>query len=248
VVLVRGLFGAWIPRHFRAPLQQLHAQGWEATIARTDPAGLIADNARLLAAQFEAIVAAGKRPIVLAHSKGGLEALLALCERPRLACAVAAMVGVQVPRAGAPYLESVFCGAHHASRTRGDIWRERRDAALLTLVGARGACAELNTASVAAVVARIDADALPFPLLTVASHARRPTATLELKHARLARIRPGARHDGVFYLEDQLWPQSRQLLLADLDHAQPSVGGLGFDHGHFWCDLLRQAAFAEVAP
>lgn len=244
---MRGLFGAWIPRHFRAPLQQLRAQGWDATIARTDPAGRIADNARLLAAQFEAIVAGGRRPIVLAHSKGGLEALLALCGRPRLAQDVAGLVAVQMPRAGAPYLESVFGGAHHASRTRGDTWRERRDGALLTLAGARAACAELNAAGIAPLAARIDATPLPFPWLTVASHAQRATATLEMKHARLARIRPGALHDGVFYLDDQRWPRSRQLLVSGLDHAQPSVGGLGFDHGRFWCDLLQQVVSMEDA-
>jgi hypothetical protein len=247
VVLVRGLFGAWIPRHFRAPLQQLRERGWDATIARTDPAGTIEDNAKLLVPQFEAIAAAGKHPIVLAHSKGGLEALLALCERPALARSVAGFVGVQMPRAGAPYLESVFCGAHRASRTRGDVWREGRDHTLLRLLGARAACAELNGECVAPLAERIDAAALPFPWLTVASHASRATPTLEMRHARLARIRPGALHDGVFYLDQQHWPRSRQLVLSGLDHAQPSVGGLGFDHGRFWCDLLDEVAFGESA-
>jgi hypothetical protein len=242
VLLVRGLFGAWIPRHFLRPLQCIAAAGWPVRIAATRPAGTMACNARRLEEQLGALVAAGRRPIVLAHSKGGLEALLALQARPDLARATAGFVGVQMPRAGAPYLESAFRGMHRASRTRADAWRERRDAWVLSLLGGRAACAELDTATVAALAARFDAARWPFPWLTVASEAQHARGTLEMKHARLARIRPGAAHDGVFYTGDQVWSQGRSLVLAGLDHAQPSVGGGGFDHGAFWLELLERVA------
>jgi hypothetical protein len=238
VLLVRGLFGAWIPGHFRAPLRHLRALGWEAQIARTHPAGTLERNGRELQRQVQQLVAQGRRPVFLAHSKGGLEVMLALLAQPELAAATGGFVGVQMPRAGAAWLESVFAGAHHDSRGSCDRWREARDGAVLSVLGARAACAELNGRHVGAIAQRIDAQRLPFPWLTLASHAARATRTLELQHARLDRIAPGAPHDGVFYTADQLWPGRRNLLLADIDHAQPSVGGLGFAHDRFWAALL----------
>ena len=238
VVLVRGLFGAWIPRHFRAPLERLRAQGWNSAIARTDPAGTIDANIRALAPQIAQIVAAGRRPLFLAHSKGGLEVLLALASDPALAAATAGIVTVQMPRAGSPYLESVFRAAHRASRRPGDTLRESAEGALLTLAGARAACRELDGATLRAIAATLDGDAWPFPWLGVATDTSHPTRSLELKHARLARIAPGVPHDGVFYTADQLWPGARMLLLSGIDHAQPSVGGHSFAHDRFWCALL----------
>jgi hypothetical protein len=234
VVLVRGLFGAWIPRHFAAPLQTLRALGWNTRIADTRPSGTVAHNRRLLQAQTASLVAEGRRPLFLAHSKGGLEVLLMLASQPALRAACAGLVGVQVPRAGAPSLESLFQGAHAASRWGSDFWREPLERALLTQAGARAACAELNGADVAAWVGIIDAERFDFPWISVATHAHRATRSLELRHARLDRIAPGQAHDGVFYTADQVWRQATMLHLPDIDHAQPSVGGRGFAHGHFW--------------
>jgi hypothetical protein len=244
VLLVRGLFGAWIPGHFHAPLARLQGLGWDARIARTDPAGTIAANAALLAPQLEAVVAAGRRPLLLAHSKGGLEVLLALATNERLARATAGVVTVQMPRAGAPYLESVFLDAHRASRSAAGAWREASERVLLTLAGARGACAELNGDQVAALAARLDAQAFAFPWIGIATHCTAATRSLELKHERLSRIRPGQPHDGVFFLDDQQWPRAAMLTLDGIDHAQPSVGGAGFAHDRFWSSLLALVATA----
>lgn len=242
VLLVRGLFGAWIPKHFAAPLARLTALGWDARIAHTDPAGTIAANAATLAPQIDGIVAAGKRPLFLAHSKGGLELLLALAADQRLAAATAGVVTVQMPRAGAAYLESVFLQAHRDSRSTAGSVREASERALLTLAGARRACSELNGANVAALASRLDSQAWPFPWIGVATHCDSATRSLELKHERLSLIRPGEPHDGVFYLADQLWPRAAMLVLPGIDHAQPSVGGAGFAHDRFWSSLLALVA------
>lgn len=246
VLLVRGLFGAWIPGHFRAPLQRLRALGCEALIAHTAPAGTLAQNQALLAAQVRRLVAQGRRPVFLAHSKGGIEVLLMLAAEPGLAQATAGFVGVQMPWAGAPYLESVFCGSHRDSRKRADAWREGLDAAVLTLAGARAACAELNADTLAPHRARIAAQAWPFEPWCVATQASRPSRSLELKHERLNRIRPGQPHDGVAYTADQQGLAARTLLLEGIDHAQPSVGGLGFAHDRFWAALLMLLDPAEA--
>lgn len=248
VVLVRGLFGAWIPQHFRAPLARLRALGREASIARTAASGTIDANRRALVAQTRALVDSGRRPVFLAHSKGGLEVLLALADEPRLLAATAGFVGVQMPRAGSPCLESMFAGAHRATRRRRDALRECAESLLLTAAGARAACRELDGLTVAALAAEIDRRRWPFPWLAVATHAAHPTRSLELRHERLGRIAPGEPHDGVFRTVDQIWPGARTLLLPDIDHAQPSVGGRGFVHDRFWCALLGMLESRELFP
>jgi hypothetical protein len=140
----------------------------------------------------------------------------------------------------------VFCGRHRDSRIRADAWREGLDAAVLSLAGARAACAELNADTLAPHRARIAAQAWPFATWCVATQARQPSRSLELKHARLNRIRPGQPHDGVAYTADQWGPASHTLLLEGIDHAQPSVGGLGFAHDRFWAALLMLLDPAEA--
>ena len=252
VVLVRGLFGAWIPHHFAAPLERIRSLGWDAHIARTDPAGTIAANREALVPQIARIVADGRRPLFLAHSKGGLELLLALAGEPALMAATAGVATVQMPRAGAPYLESVFSAAHRETRNASDRLRESIDGLLLRMAGARAACSELNGAIIGSIAATLDGVSWPFPWLAVATHSALPTRSLELRHARLDRIAPGVPHDGVFYTADQLWPTARMLLLPAIDHAQPSVGGGGFAHDRFWCALLvlltEAAGDAAVVP
>jgi len=239
VLLVRGLFGAWIPGHFQAPLRRLRALGWDARIADTDPRGAVDANRRALARQLDRIVAAGKRPLVLAHSKGGLEVLLALAADPTLAAAIGGLVTVQTARSGAPYLECLFTNDHPPAPRAAARWHERIEAGVLTAVGARPACAELRAAVVREWATRIDAAMLPFPWLAVATHTEHSGRSLELKHARLTQLAPGAPHDGVFYTAEQRWPRARNLTLAGIDHAQPSVGGGGFEHDRFWVALLQ---------
>jgi hypothetical protein len=132
----------------------------------------------------------------------------------------------------------MFLAAHRDSRSNAGALREASERTMLTLAGARRACSELNDANVAALAARIDAQRWAFPWIGVATHCEGATRSLELKHERLSRIRPGAPHDGVFYLADQLWPQASMLVLPGIDHAQPSVGGAGFAHDRFWSSLL----------
>ncbi len=239
VVMVRGLFGSWIPGHFKAPLALIRSLGWQATIARTDPAGTIEHNRQLLVAQVRALVDAGRRPLFLAHSKGGLEIQLALAGEPQLAQATLGCVGVQVPRAGAPCLESMFHRRHRDSLRAGDRLREPVEAGLLTLLGARAACRELDGPVIAPLAASLDHAGLPCRRLMVATRAQRPSLSLELRFERLDRVEPGQPHDGVFFTRDQSWPGSAMLELEGIDHSQPSIGGLGFAHDRFWLALLQ---------
>ncbi len=238
LLMVRGLFGSWIPNHFRAPLRHFKRLGWPVAIGRTAAAGTLAHNAAALGAQIDQLIASGRRPIFLAHSKGGLEVLLALASTPARAAATAGVIGVQVPRGGAPYLEHLFPGTHGEGSRQPKRLSERLEATLLTALGAGAACTELNTRNLRAVAERLDTIVGTVPSLMVATSAQRMSNVLELRSGHLERAHPGLAHDGVFLVIDQVWSGARMLSLEGIDHAQPSVGGLGFAHQYFWAALL----------
>jgi hypothetical protein len=242
LVLVRGLFGSLIPRHFAAPLTRLRAAGWRVMIANTAAAGTMARNAALLRRDLECRAPDG-RLAFLCHSKGGLDVLALLAASPELAARTAGIVLCQAPRAGCVVLESVLLGMHCDSAPVARRVSERVTRAAVALAGARAACLELTSPAIDAPIASLTPVAAKHRVIGVASWSSRPTAWLDSQHARLAAIRPGCAHDGLFYLEDLLWPGAKAVLLPEIDHAQPSVGGGGFDHARFWsalAGLLRE--------
>ncbi|QTD45781.1 hypothetical protein [Ottowia testudinis] len=242
VLFVRGLFGAWIPRHLAAPLAALRDRGMAARIAATSPRGTLAANAQRIGAELDALIAHCQRVWLLTHSKAGVAALLALAAEPRRWQALAGWASVQMPCHGAPLLDSLFDPAHAAERQGAERWREPVEAALLRALGASGSCSELTRARLPDIV-QPALDAVPkqgrAPWLAVATHAQAFTGALDLRHSHFARRFPGEPHDGVFLARDQRWPAANaQLVLPHIDHSQPSVGGLGFDHARFWLTLL----------
>jgi hypothetical protein len=235
--MVRGLFGSWVPGHLAAPLRHFAALGWQVEIGRTSAAGTLEHNVAALGAQIDQLLASGRRPIFLAHSKGALEVLLALAAATAREQGTAGLICVQAPRGGAPYLEHLFPGAKAARDRRSPRPVETLEAMLLTLLGARAACSELNTATLRSLAERLDPVVRALPALMVASSATAMSNVLELRSKHLERRHPGQPHDGVFLTRDQTWPGARMLTLDGIDHAPPSVGGLGFAHQHFWAAL-----------
>jgi hypothetical protein len=241
-VLVRGLFGGWIPRNFSAPLRALRLAGCRAMIAASGSVQTVEANAARIARDLEARVLADHRIILLCHSKGGLDALEMLRGSPALRRRTAAVVLCQAPRGGCPILESVLLRAHEASLA--GQW-ERAGESLarggLALAGARAGCLEVTGATIGETVARLDDAALAMPLLCVASWSVTPTAVLDSQHGRMKAVRPGCAHDGLFFTESLVWPRGEQVLLPRIDHSQPTVGGAGFDHARMWVALARLA-------
>jgi hypothetical protein len=232
-VFVRGLFGNWIPRHLAAPLARLRAAGRPALIARTRATGTIAANAAMLRADVEARVPRG--PILfLCHSKGGLDTLAMLEHAQQLRARTVGVVLCQTPRAGCAVLESVLLGMHRDSARPMQRTQENVAAGAIRFAGAREACIELTSPRLQQRALALTAIAAELPLVSVASWSSEPTAWLDSQHARLAAVRLHCAHDGLFYLEDLIWPCGRQVLLPRIDHAQMCVGGNGFDHGRFW--------------
>lgn len=248
-VFVRGLFGRWIPGHFAAPLRALRDAGCRAFVARSLAAGTIDANARMLAADILRRTQGARRLVFLCHSKGGLDLLEALRQTPELRRRAAAVVLCQTPRSGCAVLESVLLRDHRASlRAAGTRASESIARAAIISTGARPGCLELTGGALAARIGTLDDVAASVPTLAVASWSTEPSAWLDSQHERLGAIRPQCAHDGLFFLEDLLWPAARQVLLPRVDHSQPCVGGLGFPHDRLWRALaLLALAHPEAA-
>jgi pimeloyl-ACP methyl ester carboxylesterase len=238
VVFVRGFLGNWMPGNLAAPVRALRALGVHATLARTDSGAPVSANVAALAAQ----VPAG--PLLLCgHSKGGLECLRLADTRP---LDVRGVRLSQTPRGPSAVLESLLLRRHQESLAR----PHRRAAealqrAGLHAIGATPGGTELTREPLATVIAAVDAaPPRPFPVWQTASWSSRPTAWLDSFHERLGEIRPRCAHDGQFYVEDLVWPGLPHLLLPHLDHAQPAMGGFGFDHVRYWKALISLIAAA----
>lgn len=241
-VLVRGLFGRWIPGHFAATRKALARTGLRSIIANSRAAGTVDANAALIGRDIEARVHPDHKLVFLCHSKGGLDTLAMLLRFPALRRRTGAVVLCQTPRAACAVLESVLLDRHRDSIShKGRGFAEALARQAIAWSGARPGCLELTGDMISQRLSGIEANPFDMPVLSVASWSVEPTAWLDSQHARLGAIRPGCAHDGLFYLEDLLWPIAEQILLPRLDHSQPTVGGAGFDEGRFWLALAAMA-------
>jgi hypothetical protein len=110
--------------------------------------------------------------------------------------------------------------------------------AALAILDARPGGRELTSAVWPRIVDRIAGRRWPFPVVQTASWSTVPTAWLDSFHERLGAIGPGRAHDGQFFLDDLIWPDLPHVLLPRVDHAQPAVGGYGFDPSRYWLAIL----------
>lgn len=237
-VLVRGLFGSLLPRHFRAARRALADAGANVAIAPTDPVATIAANGARLAAWLETQLAPAPGLVILAHSRGGLEALLAIEAAPRVRATLRGLVLCQTARDTSPALAEIM----NAGRVR--------DAGLrwaIGLVGGVDACRELCSPAIATLARRLDPLVATLPVIAVATSSSTPSRSLDAQHRRMQRLLPGVAHDGLFRTADLLWPTADRIVLPGIDHAQPGMGGGGFDAGRFWRTLAALAASPAFA-
>jgi hypothetical protein len=151
----------------------------------------------------------------------------------------------QTPRGPSAVLESLLLRTHQDSvgrRRWAEEWTQRLG---LHAVGAARGGRQLTSGPLAELVATVDEFAPEFPVWQTASWSSQPTTWLDSFHERLGEIRPGAAHDGQFFLEDLIWPGLPHVLLPHIDHAQPAMGGFGFDHVRYWKLLIT--LFCEAA-
>jgi hypothetical protein len=238
VVFVRGYLGHYMPGNLTAAVAAARQLGFDACRGRNRPGGTVGGNVRALARQLSTRPLR-KRLLFCAHSRGGLECLTLLAEDRELAARCDGVVLAQTPRGPSRVMESILLGRHRDERCglRRRATEHLHHAALFCLRAVAGGY-ELTSDRWPGLVAPIVDRAWPFPVLQTASWSSRPTAWLDSFHGRLGEIGPERAHDGQFFLDDLIWPRWPHLLLPDVDHAQPVVGGHGFDPARFWLAAL----------
>jgi hypothetical protein len=238
VILVRGYLGSYMPGNLVAPCTALRALGFDAWIADNSPGGLVSGNVAVITRQIRSRQTR-ERLTFCGHSRGGFECLSLLAQEASIAARCAGVVLSQTPHGPSPVLESILEGRHREPSVK--LRRRVVDSlerAALNLLRARAGGRELTSVAWPSLVAGVDGLDWPFPILQTASWSERPTAWLDSFHERLGEIRPGRAHDGQFYLEDLIWPGLPHVLLPQVDHAQPALGGYGFDSARYWMTAL----------
>jgi hypothetical protein len=238
VVFVRGYLGHYMPGNLKAAAAAVRGLGFDACLGRNHPGGTVAGNVGALARQLSTRPLR-ERIVFCGHSRGGMECLTLLAGDPELAARCDGVALSQTPRGPSRVMESVLLGRHRTARcgTRRRALERMHYAALFGLRALPGGY-ELTSDRWPAFVAPVEGRAWPFPVLQTASWSSRPTAWLDSFHGRLGEIGPLRAHDGQFFLDDLIWPRWPHVLLPDVDHAQPAVGGHGFDPARYWLAVL----------
>lgn len=238
IILVRGYLGTYMPGNLSAACRALRGLGIDALLADNRAAGLISENARGMAAQIRSRLHPAQRLLFCGHSKGGLESRWLVQTEPELAARTLGVIMSQTPRGPSAVLESLLLRRHQDSLAGAQRrWAERMQRMGLGLINAARSGQELTGDALAEVVAKL-VNEPALPLLQMASFSSRPTTWLDSFHLRLGEIRPGCAHDGQFYVEDLIWPGLPHVLLPHVDHAQPVMGGFGFDSARYWLATL----------
>jgi hypothetical protein len=244
-ILVRGLLGAFMPGHFKRVMKDICSPQVKCIIAPTSPIGTISENAKRISRVLPNMIQSTDRIIFLAHSKGGIETLAALMMNPDLQKNTCAAILFQTPKRGAPYLKSLF--RPEITKTRSQIIKEGIHKFALTTVLAEKACRELATDDVLPFVKEIENKDFNFPVYSYSTFSTQNSGWIELQSNRISELNPGKPNDGVFLTEDQIWPQFFHREIAEIDHAEPTVGSPRINEVHLWRKLLEENRIAPQA-
>jgi hypothetical protein len=231
VLLVYGLMGELIAAFRPLGLEYMHRladwlreQGAEASVVKLRTAEPVAANAALLA---EAIRAEGRRVLVVAHSKGGLEALAALLE-PDVCARCVGFLAMQSPFFGSPVADAVV-GSRPLGAAAGGLARLFRIGSGEGLrdltTAARHAWMEDRREAIAALLA-----ALPVACVATALEdgAARGRERLHLAAAQWMEKRGCGPNDGLVPVASALIPGAAHVVLPG-SHIATVSGGAGRD-------------------
>ena len=129
----------------------------------------------------------------------------------------------------------------HGSSIRGRRLPARARAALLRRRWFRDGVRDISSRRDPIVTHWLETFLPRLPVLQAESWSVRATSWVDSYHRELNRLRPGHAHDGQFYLADQRLPSTPVVGLANIDHAQPVLGGHGLDAARLWRALAACA-------
>ncbi len=239
IVFVRGFLGSFMPGNLVKPCRRMQDLGFDAIIARTDSGGSSLKNAVKIRKQL--LSRSNRRHILFCgHSRGALECLWALKDSPDLSTRCQGVIMSQTAYGPSAIIDSMLFGMHSGEdQTIGRKLKDKIQALGLFIVGASTGGKELGSAKWSSLTSQVDSMEWPFSVIQCASWSTRPTTWLDSWHERLGEICPGRAHDGQFYLDDLIWPKIPHVLLPQIDHAQPAVGGYGFDPVKYWQTMVH---------
>lgn len=221
LLFVPGFLASCFPAadSFADVVAAARAQGFAAHVLAAEGRNGVDANARLLAAQVEALPDDGRRIVLVGHSKGGVDALALIVARPDLARRVAAVLAVGGALQGSPLADRLR-GAYSATFAVFPFpacgWGEGDPVADLTPERRRAWWARHGGTLAAPVYA-----------LVSVPDAERLSPALLAPHAYLATHSPW--NDGMLLAQDQIATPGRLLGIVNADHlavAIPFPGGL----------------------
>ncbi|MFK7824588.1 MAG: hypothetical protein AB8G05_10545 [Oligoflexales bacterium] len=177
--------------------------------------------------------------ILLCHSKGGLDFLAAYTlSQPRFSSRLKGVIFSQTPRGPSVVMEELLGNQKNLS-----TWpRKATNILMLNAIKLTGHLpgGRCLTKRGFDHNRRFFSPPAGVPILAVATWSIKASSWVDSYHTRLTAAHPGLAHDGQFYLQDQLWSShGEQLVLGGVDHAQPAMGGLGFNHVRYWQSLVN---------
>lgn len=224
-VLVPGLLAHCSPGYFRQSIERLRHLGLDARYLALDGStdACTRKNAARLRLAFANVHrgAGGRKLVVIAHSKGMLDTILALALYPELGRAIHAIVAIQTPFGGAAIADDIAA--------RGGEMQDLLDKMLAKF--------ELGINSVRDMTydhrrAALREHGYPLYLapdirvVSVASRApRRPMFALALVYQYILR-KHGAENDGLVCVADAILPGSLAVVMHEADHGLPVLPSL----------------------
>lgn len=235
LIFLRGYYADFMPGNLKKPLRYFQKLGFEAQIAPLKSGADVDRNSLIL----ENYLHKQNRPyILLCHSKGGLDILTALAKNKINKNFLKGIIFSQTPSGASTVMDQIL--SKNASTSFGDRVKNFCMRRFIYYTGHYPGGLNLTSNDFKKKNGVYDTLKAPCPIISVASWSIKASSWVDSYHRRLSEKLPGVAHDGQFYLKDQLWFKNTiELILGGIDHAQPAMGGLGFDHCRYWQTLLK---------
>ena len=238
ILIVRGLFGNLLRGNLLSFLKDLKSRGINARYANIRHSETVTVNAKMIADQINLI---DGPIIILAHSKGGLDALYSLKNTDQWYKVRA--VGIAQTTNSSSFVMKAFF-----NKLQNDISKKlsvllkirlRFLGLLLNVFGLDKGAKLLASDELLVFTETIKNTEFSFPVFAVSSWSKRPTSIVDSYHRVLNTLNQGIPHDGQFYLYQQQWPLFKNILINEVDHAEIVLPVGKFDEKLFWLNYLK---------
>lgn len=238
ILLVRGIFGNLLTGNMLSFLNELKVRGINVRYADIIHSETVSTNSELISKQISSI---DGEIIILAHSKGGLDALLGL-RKSDYWYKIKAVGIAQTTNSPSFVMKAMFNQLKDEEKNRLSIplrIRLRLLGILLKLVRMHKGAVDLASDALANYAETINNTEFSFPVFAVSTWSIEPTSIVDSYHRVLNNLYRGVPHDGQFYLHQQQWSNFKNILIGDVDHAEIVLPQGKFDETLFWCNYLK---------